>query len=577
MTVVNGFNVAMMILLLVYSFYRFIRKKSIIMLIPICAQIFATALALRSFINDVEVLLFVEIIYVLFGLILPMSYIIVDYSKMNRKFKNGGIYTGLVEQSRFDVRQKVAQSLPQMGINPLIREKQTIEIMKDIGELPEETRKNFKKCLNHVHAMIQDKNLEDSFYIYETLCKVAGSSYMLYFNHAGLCNQMRRLDNALKAYKKALELAGDDKLVRQEIYYNMGNTYYMLNQFDKACKYFERVLELNPDNQQALENLSFSYVKMGKTERGIETLKKLNTEESNYRTHFVWGVLFREAGKLQEAEEELKKSLLIQSDSAEVLDELGKVLMKQNKTEEAVNIYEKLIRINPDSYQAWYGKACANFKIAHWKKAVNCYLEAIRIKPDCFRSYYNMAAALEEEGNEKAAIESYHSAIAINPDFTQAYNNLGILLSTMGRREEALEIYEEGIRRNSKQDSLYFNMGMCLYEEGRFSEAAAAYRNALDINPDGLEIYYYLGSVLTEMHNYNDAIDAYKSALEIKPSDSELYYHLATIYALLRRNDISMENLQKAMELDPEVRKEVSENRAFDGMRGKSEFKKLIS
>lgn len=577
MTVVNGFNIVLMILLLVYSLYRFIRKRSLIMLIPICAQIFAASLAFRSFINDVEVLQSLEIIFVLFGLILPMSLMIVDYRVMNRRFKNGGTYSGLVEQTRSGVRQKEAQSLPQLGINPPSREKQTIEIMKDIGHLPEEIQKNLKKCLNHVHAMIQDENLDDSFYIYDTICKIAGSSYMLYFNYAGLCYQMRKFDNALNAYKKALELAGEDILARQDIYYNMGNTYYMLNQFDKACKYFERVLELKRDNQQALENLSFSYVKMGKTEKGIETMKQFNADEGSYHAHFVWGLLFREAGKFQEAEDELKKSLLIQSDSADVLDELGKILMKQNKIDEAVDIYEKLIRINPDSYQAWYGKACAYFKKARWKEAVNCFGEAIRIKQDCFRSYYNMAAALDEAGNQKAAIDAYHSSIAINPEYIDAYNNLGILLSLMGKREEALEIYEEGIRRNNKLDSLYFNMGMCLYEEGRLAEAAAAYRNALDINPNGLEIYYYLGSVLTEMRNYNDAIDAYKSALEIKPSDSELYYHIATINAFLGRNDISMENLQRAIELDPNVRNEVSGNNAFDGMRGKSEFKQLIS
>lgn len=577
MTVVNGFIVLMMILLVVYSLYRFISKGSLFMLIPVSAQIFATVLAFRSFINNVEALLIVEVVFVLFGLLLPMIFIFVDFKRFIGRFKNGGTYKGFFEQARAEAQLKPAQSLSRRGINPLAREKQAIEIMKNLAFLPEELQKNFRKCLNRVHAMIHDENYDDAFFIYDTLCKTAGSSPTLYYNHAGLCYQMKKYDIALEAYKKALELTGADSSGRQEIYYNMGNAYYMLNQFDKACKYFEKALETVPDNQQALENLSFTYIRMGETQKGIETFKKFSAEEGNAHAHFVWGMLFQEAGKYTEAEEELKKSVQLQPDSAEALEELGNVLMKLNKTEEAVSTYEKLIRIEQDNYPAWVGKARIFFITERWKEAINCYEEAVRVRPDCYRSYYNMAAALEEAEKQKEAIEAYHCAIAINPDFADAYNNLGILLSMQGKREEALEVYEQGIMRNTKHDGLYFNMGMCLYEEGRYAQAAAAYRNALDINPNELEIYYYLGSALTEMRNYNDAIDAYKSALEIKPSDSELYYHIAAIYALLGRNDIAMENLHRAVELNPEVRSEVSANRAFDGMRGKSEFKTLVS
>ncbi len=486
-------------------------------------------------------------------------------------------YKGLLKQKRAENQLNAAQSLSRRGINPPAREKQTTEIMKDLAFLPVELQKNFRKCLNRVNSMIHDENYDEAFIIYDTLCNTAGRSPMLYFNHAGLCYHMKKFDIALKAYKKALELTGEDLSLCKEIYYNIGNTYYMLNQFDKACKYFEKSLEAAPDNQPALENLSFTYIRMGETQKGIETFKKFNAGESNAHACFVWGMLFQEAGEYREAEEELKKAAQLQPDFAEALEELGNVLMKLNKTEEAVSTYEKLIHIDRDNYHAWVGKARAFINSERWKEAVHCYKEAIRIRPDCYRSYYNMAAALEEAGKQKEAIEAYHCAIAINPDFTDAYNNLGILLSLQGKRGEALEVYEEGIATNSKHDGLYFNMGMCLYEEGSYAQAIAAYRNALDINPNELEIYYYLGSALTEMRNYNDAIDAYKSALEIKPSDSVLYYHMAVIYALLGRNDISMENLHRAIELNPEIRNEVSENRAFDGIRGKSEFKKLIS
>ena len=110
-----------------------------------------------------------------------------------------------------------------------------------------------------------------------------------------------------------------------------------------------------------------------------------------------------------------------------------------------------------------------------------------------------------------------------------------------------------------------------------YAQAAAAYRDALEIKPDELEIYYYLGAALTELRRYNDAIDAYKSALKIKPEDGELHYGLAAIYAMLGRYDIAGDNLKCAIELKSEVRLDAMRNKAFDGMRGRSDFKEMIS
>ena len=111
----------------------------------------------------------------------------------------------------------------------------------------------------------------------------------------------------------------------------------------------------------------------------------------------------------------------------------------------------------------------------------------------------------------------------------------------------------------------------------QYKEAAAAYQNALAIKPDEFEIYYYIGAAYTEMRHYNDAIEAYRSALRIKSSDGELYYNLASIYAMLGRYDISIENLQKAVENNKQILEDVIDNKVFSGMRGREDFKQLIS
>lgn len=547
------------------------------MLLPVCAQVFAFVLALLSFVNNVKVEQYIELVFLTFAILPPILFIIHDYIKMIGKLKKDGVYRGFIEKAQNNKKKQAALSLSQKGINSQTVWKPTAEIMSEIVDLPEELQKNIRKFLNHAHGLIREDNYEESYYIYDILSKTVGRSPLLYYNFALICCQRSKYINALEAFKKANRLFEGNIPAQSDINYSIGNTYYMLRDLRNALKYYERALEMNPDNMQAVENLSLAYVRLGEAEKGTNTFQKYSTDTGNYRNQFIWGLLLHEAGRYQEAEYALKRALSVNPDRLEALEELGKVLMKRNKPEEALDVYKGMLRIDRNNYSAWSAKADAYLKLTKWKDAISCYKEAIRIKPDCYKSYYNMAAALEESGNKKAGIEAYSTAISINPDFSDAYNNLGILLSMSGMHEEALKVYEEGTKRGSKNPSLYFNMGMCLFDDGRYKDAATAYQNALAIKPDEFEIFYYLGAAYTEMRHYNDAIEAYKSALKIKPSDGELYYNLASIYAMLGRYDISIENLQRAIEINKDIREDVVGNNAFFGMRGRKEFKQLIS
>jgi len=574
MTIVNGFIIILMILLLAYSTYRAVKRKSVLMLIPVCLQFFAAVISVMSFINDVEVLPQVEAVYIFFGIIPPSVLLLYDYRKMVEDFKSKGVYEGLVRSAPPD---EPCSSFPPEGINGIRKKKQLAEVIDDLGFMPENIRNNFRRCLIQAHTLLERGDAASAVRIYKILSKAAGSSYAMYYNCGCMCYEQGLFEEAHSAFQRSLRLFGGHDDERCSIYYNLGNTSFMLGKYERAANFYEKALEIRPDEPDTLENLSYTYVKIGQAEKGTEVMKRIPADESSYRPHFVWGRLYSEAGRLEDAEEELKKACRLRTDSVEAREQLAKVLMKQNKTDEAIDVFNEILVLDPGNHMAWYSKANALARKGLWKEAAAACREAVKLKPDFHRAWYNLALALDESGDRKAAIDSYIKTVELCPGFAEAYNNLGIALSLEGRREEALEVYEKGIEKAPGDYRLFFNMGICLMEEKRYMEAAAAFRNALDINPEELEIYYYLGAVLTEMRHFNDAINAYSSALRIKPADGELQYNLAAVYAMLGRYDIALENLRAALEADMAIIEDVKVNSAFDGMRGNSEFKELIS
>ena len=121
-------------------------------------------------------------------------------------------------------------------------------------------------------------------------------------------------------------------------------------------------------------------MRLGEADKGIEVMKKISSDKS-YRPHYVWGRLLAEAGKLDEAEAELEKACKQRADSTEAREELARVLMKQNKADEAIVIFNEILQLDPDNYLAWHNKANALAKKVLWKEAASAYREAVRLSP----------------------------------------------------------------------------------------------------------------------------------------------------------------------------------------------------
>ena len=606
MSVVNGFFIALMLLLLAYTCYRLFKRKSLLMMISLCAQVFALCIAVLSFINNVQALDLIQGSFLMFGVVVPLIFVIYDYLKMMRKVREKGVYEGFVESTVLESEEEKASFIPLEAVNPSVREKQTGELLKDIDLNHDELSRNLKKTLNHANACIAEKDYNGAYRVYNVLVKLINNAG-LYFNLGNVCCYLGNWSEAVSHYKKALELYSKNKDVTLEetapenksdssltdgdasagmsaassecaMLYNLGNAFLMQKKYEKAIKSYERALKLNPSLTTAQENLAFCLVGAGEREKALEYFKTASEADStNLRMHQILSGLFMEMTQYQEAETEINECIRLKPDGIEAYEELGKLFIRQNRLKDGIEAFENIIRISPEDFPGHYYKAVACYKLGLRKEAVECYRKAVKLNNESFRSFYNMAVALEELGDRKEAVEAFKKAIMLKPDFIDAYNNLGIVLSTQGRYDEALETYEEGIRRNPGQFSLFLNMGIMLSESGRHREASAAFRSAIDLKPDEYEIYYYLGASLTEMRHYNDAIEAYKTALKVKPSDSELYYSIATVYALLARYDIAKDNLKQAIELNDDLRNDARTNRAFDGMRGKSDFKELVS
>lgn len=129
----------------------------------------------------------------------------------------------------------------------------------------------------------------------------------------------------------------------------LGDVTYQLNEWDKAKVYYEDALRLNPENDGVLNN--YAYYMSLKGERLDEAKKmserslRISPKNPSFLDTFGW--IHYQLGDYQTALTYISASLENGSQSAEVMEHKGDVLIKLNRAEEAIRFWNQALETDP--------------------------------------------------------------------------------------------------------------------------------------------------------------------------------------------------------------------------------------
>jgi tetratricopeptide (TPR) repeat protein len=180
----------------------------------------------------------------------------------------------------------------------------------------------------------------------------------------------------------------------------------------------------------------------------VETLKK---NPASWIAHNNLGIILDKQGKIEEASAHYSEALRIKPDYAETHNNLGAALIRQGKIEQALGHYYKALQIKPDYAEAHNNLGAALIRQGKIKQALSHYYKALQIKPRSAKAHNNLAVLLAKAGRLDEAISHYLEALEIKPDFAEAHYNLGLAYSSKGQYDLAFKEMRIGNRLSSSQ------------------------------------------------------------------------------------------------------------------------------
>lgn len=233
---------------------------------------------------------------------------------------------------------------------------------------------------------------------------------------------------------------------------------YRESKYPESLEFIRRIRATSANHEEAVYLHVRILEKQEKTEQAIALLEKNVTREKSRSPLFyaLLSSLYQDTGKKDHALATLQTAVTAYPGNYQLHFELGLMLEKQQRNQEALVQMEKVLELNPDHADALnfigYTWADQNRNLG---KALEYVLRANRIKPGNAFIIDSVGWTYYRLGEFDKAVEYLIKSISFEPADPHIFDHLGDTYSAMGNFQKALTAYEKAYElfKDQKQKS----------------------------------------------------------------------------------------------------------------------------
>lgn len=195
------------------------------------------------------------------------------------------------------------------------------------------------------------KRFDDAILAYEKALKIEPEDTDIMFN-LGLANiKIEDYDEAEKLFLKVLEKDNDD----ENSYFHLGEIYTRKKQFDNSVKYLKKAVELDNKDIIAKFYLAYSLHQLGETEIAIKTYNEVIEQSPDYSwAYYNLASIYIDKNDDNTAISYLEKTIQTNPADLKAITMLVKVLSKNKKFLQAEKILNQALTILPEEADIYY-------------------------------------------------------------------------------------------------------------------------------------------------------------------------------------------------------------------------------
>ena len=260
----------------------------------------------------------------------------------------------------------------------------------------------------------------------------------------------------------------------------------------------------------------------------------IGTDPLNLRANVLRGAVHTAKGEYKVADEDLRKALKVNSESADAFYYLGRNEMAQGRVTAAVEYLAKAssLAAGNNAMRADLARAYTEVggidnrrkALGQYSQIVNDYerytsnLDRKRIDPDI---YFRRGRLFYENGQHREALSDFKHAMILDPVREDAIIEFARTLNTMGKRTEAEAYLKEILARDPKNPSAHYEMGEIALKTSRRTEAEDHFKQAIAAGGANFpKAHRYLGFLYKEKGLTTLSCNSFKEYLRVAPKSA---------------------------------------------------------
>jgi tetratricopeptide (TPR) repeat protein len=390
---------------------------------------------------------------------------------------------------------------------------------------------------------------------YRTLIELNPNHFEAHYNLGLLLLRESKTVEAVALLQRAVQLAGGER--RARAYYQLGRAWQAQGEDSRgrAAENFHLAIRHLP--AYVAPRLALARMEPDSAEGRAAATEQLHTvlelEAGNPAALFALAQLEAAAGDTRGAIARYRELLQYSPEHLAGRYNLGLLLLKDKKWEEAREHFTQVIEHEPMHVTAYFNRGRAAYRLKHYDAALADYQKAQALNegdyPEALLNIGLVQTAMEEYS---AAEQSYRQALTLRQDYESAWYNLGLLFMRQDKGDEAVVAFLRAVALREDYPQAWYNLGLLYARKEQNTESIAAYETALKFRPDYTNARINLAVRLMRQKQPQRAIEHYRLALEHDASYATAWYNLALAYMESRQYAEVEASLQRMLELEPD-------------------------
>ncbi len=282
-------------------------------------------------------------------------------------------------------------------------------------------------------------------------------------------------------------------------------------------------------------------------------------------------------GELERAKYLYRKIIEKDFKNVHAIHNLGLLIAKENKTEEALGYFKQALEINNNILQFWLSYIDSLIQLGRKEEAKillkssppelnlknKIHMDGKNISsqkqhslthtPNELRSRLDKLILFYREGNYQRIINECNKLDVVNSNNADIINIVAAASAKLHRLKDAKALYSKLTKLKPEFNGGYTNLGSILEKLSRPSEAIVNFQKAIVLKPEHMSVYCNLGNALVRQDKNKKAMSFFKKASVLDVISPIPYNDLGNAMVSIRQNKVAISNYIKAVQLAPNL------------------------